>query len=402
MGRNSTFSRVCYVYENTNFLGFNTLEMETQPIRFQALDVFRGMAIVLMIIVNSPGSWDHVYAPLLHAEWHGFTLADLVFPSFLFAIGTAMSFSMRKWAGQPGGEVIKKILKRTTLLFLFGYLMHWFPFYKLDAELSFSSFPIGETRIFGVLQRIALAYGITALLLHFMGKKWTYGLVLISLPVYWILLINYGIEGLDPLSLEGNAVRALDLKLIGADHMYTVKDIAFDPEGMLSTLPSMANIVAGYAAGIFIQGERNEKNKRIDLMLLGGLLSLMALVWNLALPINKQLWTSSFAVLTIGLDLCIIGYLMARMRRRKKPTRLRKFYASAGKNPLAIYLFSELAFITLSNIPIGDQRLWEFMYSNGFLWMGEKFGSLIMAVLFMLLCWFLGYWLNSKKWCWKV
>jgi len=307
--------------------------METQPIRFQALDVFRGMAIVLMIIVNSPGSWDHVYAPLLHAEWHGFTLADLVFPSFLFAIGTAMSFSMRKWAGQPGGEVIKKILKRTTLLFLFGYLMHWFPFYKLDAELNFSSFPIGETRIFGVLQRIALAYGITALLLHFMGKKWTYGLVLISLPVYWILLINYGIEGLDPLSLEGNAVRALDLKLIGADHMYTVKDIAFDPEGLLTTLPSMANIVAGFAAGIFIQGERNEKNKRIDLMLLGGLLSLMALVWNLALPINKQLWTSSFAVLTIGLDLCIIGYLMARMRRRKKPTRLRKFYASAGKNP---------------------------------------------------------------------
>lgn len=376
--------------------------METQPIRFQALDVFRGMAIVLMIIVNSPGSWDHVYAPLLHAEWHGFALADLVFPSFLFAIGTAMSFSMRKWAEQPSGEVIKKILKRTTLLFLFGYLMHWLPFYKLDAELNFSSFPIGETRIFGVLQRIALAYGITALLLHFMGKKWAYGLVLISLPVYWVLLINYGIEGLDPLSLEGNAVRALDLRLTGADHMYTVKDIAFDPEGLLTTLPSMANIVAGYAAGIFIQGERNEKNKRIDLMLLGGSLCLMALVWNLALPINKQLWTSSFAVLTIGLDLCIIGFLMARMRVGKKPTRLRTFYASAGKNPLAIYLFSELALITLSKIPIGEQTLWNFLYSNGFLWMGEKFGSLIMAMVFMLLCWLFGYWLNRKKWYWRV
>ena len=292
--------------------------METKPIRFGALDVFRGMTIVFMIIVNSPGNWDQVYAPLLHAEWHGFTPTDLVFPSFLFAIGTAMSFSMRKWTDQPGGEVAKQILKRTALLFLFGYLMYWFPFFRLDLEWTFSAFPIGETRIFGVLQRIALAYGVAATLLHFAGKKWTYSLVLLSLPVYWVLLVNYGIDGLDPLSLEGNAVRALDLNLIGANHMYMGEGIAFDPEGLLTTLPSIANIVAGYAAGLFVQRDRNEKNTRIDLMLVGGSICLAAIVWDLAFPINKKLWTSSYVLLTIGLDLVILGLLMWFLPKDKK------------------------------------------------------------------------------------
>jgi predicted acyltransferase len=376
--------------------------METKPIRFGALDVFRGMTIVFMIIVNSPGNWSFVYGPLLHAEWHGFTPTDLVFPSFLFAIGTAMSFSMRKWDGQPGGEVAKQILKRTGLLFLFGYLMYWYPFFRLDLAWNFSAFPIGETRIFGVLQRIALAYGVAAALLHFAGKKWTYALVLLSLPVYWFLLATYGIEGLDPLSLEGNAVRALDLKLIGANHMYMGEGIAFDPEGLLTTLPSIANIVAGYAAGLFVQRERDEKNTRIDLMLLGASLCLVALVWNLAFPINKKLWTSSYVLLTIGLDLVILGLLMWFLPKDKKLPGWGRFFQTAGKNPLAIYLLSELALITLYTLPAGTSSAWEWAYTNGFSWMGAKLGSFAMAALFSLSCWAFGYWMDRRKWYWRV
>jgi len=376
--------------------------METKPIRFGALDVFRGMTIVFMIIVNSPGNWSFVYGPLLHAEWHGFTPTDLVFPSFLFAIGTAMSFSMRKWAGQPRSEVAKQILKRTGLLFLFGYLMYWYPFFRLDLAWNFSAFPIGETRIFGVLQRIALAYGVAAALLHFLAKKWTYALVLLSLPVYWFLLVSYGIEGLDPLSLEGNAVRALDLKLIGANHMYMGEGIAFDPEGLLTTLPSIANIVAGYAAGLFVQRERDEKNKRIDLMLLGASLCLVALVWNLAFPINKKLWTSSYALLTIGLDLVILGLLMWFFPKDKKLPGWGRFFQTPGKNPLAIYLLSELALITLYTLPAGTSSAWEWTYTNGFSWMGAKLGSFAMAAVFSLSCWVFGYWMDRRKWYWRV
>jgi len=339
---------------------------------------------------------------LLHAEWHGFTPTDLVFPSFLFAIGTAMSFSMRKWAGQPRSEVAKQILKRTGLLFLFGYLMYWYPFFRLDLAWNFSAFPIGETRIFGVLQRIALAYGVAAALLHFMGKKWTYALVLLSLPVYWFLLVSYGIEGLDPLSLEGNAVRALDLKLIGANHMYMGEGIAFDPEGLLTTLPSIANIVAGYAAGLFVQGERDEKNTRIDLMLLGASLCLVALVWNLAFPINKKLWTSSYALLTIGLDLVILGLLMWFFPKDKKLPGWGRFFQTPGKNPLAIYLLSELALITLYTLPAGTSSAWEWTYTNGFSWMGAKLGSFAMAAVFSLSCWVFGYWMDRRKWYWRV
>jgi predicted acyltransferase len=376
--------------------------METKPIRFGALDVFRGLTIIFMIIVNSPGNWSFVYGPLQHAEWHGFTPTDLVFPSFLFAIGTAMSFSMRKWVDQPGGEVALQILKRTALLFLFGYLMYWYPFFRLDLNWNFSAFPISGTRIFGVLQRIALAYGIAAALLHFAGKKWTYTLVLISLPVYWIILEKFGMAGLDPLSLEGNAVRALDLKLIGANHMYTGEGIAFDPEGLLTTLPSIANIVAGYSAGLFVQRDRNEKNTRIDLMLVGASVYIGAMVWGLAFPINKKLWTSSYVLLTIGLDLVLLGLLMWFLPKEKKLTTWGKFFQTAGKNPLAIYLLSEIGLITLYTLPAGTSSSWEWLYSNGFAWMGVKLGSFIMAALFALLCWLVGYWMDKKRIYWRV
>src|SRR5579872_2770884 len=139
--------------------------------RSLALDIFRGMTVCFMIIVNTPGSENFSYAPLQHAHWHGFTPTDLVFPSFLFAVGNAMSFVMAKWAALSQGEVLGKIFKRTLIIFLCGYLLYWFPFFEYDASHHLVLSPIAHTRILGVLQRIALAYMIASLLIYYCKPK---------------------------------------------------------------------------------------------------------------------------------------------------------------------------------------------------------------------------------------
>jgi predicted acyltransferase len=376
--------------------------METKRNRYGALDVFRGMAIVFMIIVNSPGSWSYVFRPLQHAAWHGFTPTDLVFPSFLFAVGAALSFSMNKWANWSNTEVLAKILKRTVLLFLIGYLMYWFPFFRLGQDWSISAFPIAETRIFGVLQRIALAYGLTAVLLHFLGAKQTYLVSAMLLVVYWAVLMHFGADGSNSLSLEGNAVRALDLHLFGAAHLYSGEGVPFDPEGLLSTLTCIANVAAGHATGVYLQRDKNEKNKRIDLMLLGATLFFVACVWSLAFPVNKKLWTSSFALLTISFDLMILGILLAFLPKGKRLPRWGRFFATAGKNPLAIYLLSQLLLTALFILPVGNTSVWEIIYNSAFVWMGAHLGSLTMALVYALFCWSVGYLMERKKVYWNV
>src|SRR6185369_15930682 len=155
-----------------------------QAPRFTALDVFRGMTICFMIIVNTPGNGNTTYAPLLHAKWHGFTPTDLVFPSFLFAVGNAMSFVMAKWVTMSQAQVLGKIFKRTILIFLLGYLMYWFPFFRPDSEGHWSLMPIAHTRIMGVLQRIALCYCIASLLIYYLQPR---GALIVSV----IFLVGY-------------------------------------------------------------------------------------------------------------------------------------------------------------------------------------------------------------------
>ena len=212
--------------------------------RFTALDVFRGMTICFMIIVNTPGNSETTFASLLHAKWHGFTPTDLVFPSFLFAVGNAMAFVMPGWENKPSRWVMQKIWKRTAIIFLLGFLMYWFPFFKWDGN-SLAASPLSETRIFGVLQRIALCYGAAATMIWFLKPRATYALSILFLFLYWILLYTLG-NAADPLSLEGNAVLWLDKCLIGESHMYHGDGLAFDPEGLLSTLPAITNVTAGF------------------------------------------------------------------------------------------------------------------------------------------------------------
>src|SRR4051812_14643243 len=209
--------------------------MDKNPNRFLSLDVFRGMTICFMIIVNTPGSGATPFAPLQHAAWFGFTPTDLVFPSFLFAVGNAMSFAMKKFAGQSNSLVVWKIIKRTALIFLFGYLMSWFPFFLHDnAGWHFVLSPISHTRILGVLQRIALCYMFASLMVHFI--KSIKVIVIISVLLlfgYWFLLLIFG-DHAQPYGMLTNAGTYLDKFLLGDDHLYHGEGVAFDPEGVLS------------------------------------------------------------------------------------------------------------------------------------------------------------------------
>ena len=370
--------------------------MTTTLPRFTALDVFRGMTIIFMIIVNSPGNYSTTYAPLLHADWHGFTLTDLVFPSFLFAVGNAMSFVMKKWGNMEQSQVLWKIFKRSFLIFILGYLMYWYPFFKIDDANNITSFPINETRILGVLQRIALCYLFAALIIRYLKPKITLIIGVIFLLAYWILLYAFGDSGQE-LTLTGNAVLKVDLWLLGENHLYHGEGIPFDPEGLLSTLTGISNVIAGYLVGLYIQKKGASYEGIAKLLLIGFGLALVGYLWDLSFPINKKLWTSSFVLLTVGLD-CIILAAFIYVIEFRKNIQWTNFFKIVGKNPLIIYLFSEILLITLYTIRMengGTLQGW--IYENIFSHAGAYFGSFLFAITFTMVCWTVGWWMDKRK-----
>jgi predicted acyltransferase len=372
--------------------------MQLSPQRFLSLDVFRGMTVCFMIIVNTPGSGAVPFAPLEHAGWHGFTPTDLVFPSFLFAVGNAMSFSLNRYQKMGPGVFLNKIVKRTALIFLLGYLMYWFPFFQSDAAGHINLSPISHTRIMGVLQRIALCYFFASLLVYFVSQR---RLVLISVLLllgYWIFLLAFG-DHRQPYSLLGNAGLYLDKFLMGNDHLYHGEGIPFDPEGWLSTLPAIVNVVAGYLAGTYIQKKGKEYETLSHLLLAGSLLIFIALWWNMVLPINKKLWTSTFVLLTSGLDLVLIAALVYVVEMRKWTWgKWTNFFLVFGKNPLAIYLLSELLITVLYMIPVRGESFYGWINTIFFQVIAPgALGSFLFALSYMLLCWTVGWWLNRKK-----
>lgn len=363
--------------------------------RFLALDVFRGMTICLMIIVNTSGNGATTFAPLQHAHWNGFTPTDLVFPSFMFAVGNAMSFVMRRWSELSTGKVLGKIFKRTLIIFLLGYLMYWFPFYEYNAQHQIIFSPISHTRIFGVLQRIALAYCFASLMLYFFGEKATIIITVIILILYWPVMIYFG-SGVDPLDIHTNAVLRLDTWLIGTDHLYRGEGFSFDPEGLLSTFPSIGNIVGGYFVGKYVQQHGKTFEGLSKLFLAGFILFVIAFWWNFGFPINKKIWTSSFVVHTVGLDCmilaCIIYYVDFLGKRGGV-----NFFEVFGKNPLFIYLVSELTVTILYLITINKKPLFTWLFQNIFSYAGLYIGALLFAVCYMLYCWLVGYFLDKNK-----
>lgn len=366
--------------------------------RSLALDIFRGMTVCFMIIVNTPGSDTYAYSPLHHARWHGFTPTDLVFPSFLFAVGNAMSFAMKKFETMSQGAVLWKILRRTLLIFLLGYLMYWFPFFQQQADGHWSLIPIADTRIMGVLERIALAYGIAALLIYYLSARTVMIIAAVLLIGYWVVLLVAGVPGMDPYSMTGNAGYRLDLFILGESHMYHGEGIAFDPEGLLSTLPAVVNVICGYFAGVYIAKKGREYEGLTKLLLWGCGFVVIALAWNMSFPINKKLWTSSFVMLTVGIDMVLLSFLIYVIEFCNKRA-WTGFFNVFGKNPLFIYLLSELLIVVLFLIPAGhDESVADWVnrvfYQAVF---PGAFGSLLFALTYMMICWCVGKWLDYKK-----
>jgi len=386
------------------FLIFSKIKtMTATQQRFTALDVFRGMTICLMIIVNTPGNGDTTFSPLKHASWNGFTPTDLVFPSFLFAVGNALSFVMKKWEGMTDAQVFLKIMKRTLIIFLLGYLMYWFPFVWWNDAGTLVANPITKTRIFGVLQRIALCYGIAAMMIYFLKPKTALYISISLLFVYWILLYSFG--GNDPMGMQTNLGFVIDKWLIGKNHMYHGEGVAFDPEGFLSTIPAVANVVGGYWAGKFIQENGINYETLSKLLLTGALLLFGAYCWDLTFPINKKLWTSSYVLHTVGLDFIIIAVIIYIIDFKKK-TRWTYFFEVFGRNPIVIYLFSELGATLLyffrTNTADPQSNYFRVIYNNVFSCIGGNWGSLAFAISFMLLCWLLGYLMDKRNWYVRV
>jgi len=360
--------------------------------RFAPLDIYRGITICLMIIVNTTGDWSQTFAPLLHAPWHGFTPTDWVFPSFLFAVGTSFAFVKDRWPDKKLSDVFGKILKRTVLIFLLGYILYWFPFVRwtVDGELMAKAF--ADTRIMGVLQRIAFCYFFAALLIFFFNQKRLVVASGVLLIGYWIMLYAFG-----DYTLEGNFARTVDLFLLGDAHMYKGEGLPFDPEGLLSTIPATVNVIGGYLTGVYLLRGSMSYEKLAKLMMAGVALIGLAYCWHLAFPINKKIWTSSYVLLTIGISIVVLSMLIYVMEFRERPMEF-YFFDVFGKNSLVIYLFSGyLAVLLLFFRVDGKQNFYNWIYVNCFKWIGPYFGAFAFAFSFMLVCWLFGWLLYRRK-----
>jgi len=372
--------------------------VEQSSNRFLSLDVFRGMTICFMIIVNNPGG-DVSFGPLDHAHWFGFTPTDLVFPSFLFAMGNAMSFSMKKFIGKSDLSVFLRVLKRSALIFLVAWCLEFLGSIHHGLNGGWSIGDFGHMRILGVLPRIALCYLFAALMIHFIkSTKVIIGIGIILLLGYWALLRFLG----DPnnhFGMTTNVGTYLDKAVLGENHMYHGEGVAFDPEGILSTLPAIVNVLCGYYAGRFIQQKGKTYEAISKLMLFGFVFIFLALWWNMTFPIAKKLWTSSFVFLTVGIDLVLISALVyvVEMRERGKDAWV-SFFNTFGKNPLAIYIFGDFFGAVVGWFYIGKMNFNELIDVKVFLAIAPgAIGSLIFAIYYMLVCWVFGKILDKKK-----
>jgi len=354
------------------------------PARYLALDALRGLTIAMMILVNTPGSWDFVYSPFIHADWHGCTPTDLVFPFFLFVVGSAMYFSLQKASIRLSAAMAFMVIRRALVIFVLGLIF--------NAVLG----GWDNLRIMGVLQRIALAYVIAAFIVLSVNRASVYCISLLLLLGYWMLLVVGG--GDDPLGVTTNIVVKLDVALLGVEHMYSGKGVPFDPEGLLSTLPAVVNVLIGFELTRFLVAQRDRVNSVLMLIMLGGAGIVLGLLWNIWLPINKSLWTSSFVILSAGY-FCIALAIVVWLVDIKKFTQLAQPFIIYGSNSIFIYMLAPLWVHAYLFIPMQDKG--GNFYTALFAWLVQVFppamASLVFALLHVLLFWFVSLWLYRKK-----
>ncbi len=310
--------------------------------RLISVDAFRGLTIAAMILVNNPASWTYVYAPLRHAEWHGWTPTDLIFPFFLFIVGIsiALSFSRRKEEGRPAGSLYRKIVLRSAAIFGLGLFLHLFP-----------RFPFATMRIPGVLQRIAICFLFGALIYLNTGTKSRIAISAVVLAGFWALMTFVPVPGYGPgiLAYQGNLCGYIDTKLL-AGHIYKPE---FDPEGILSTLPAIVTVLLGTLAGDWLRSPRTDFRKTRGIFAAGILLTVAGLWLGRYFPINKQLWTSTFVIFTAGMALVVFGFCFILIER----FRFKKWaypFLVLGTNAITVFAGSTLMVKILMMIRISD------------------------------------------------
>ena len=360
--------------------------------RYLALDVLRGITIAAMITVNSPGSGSHIFAPLEHSKWHGCTPTDLVFPFFLFVVGVSMFFSFSKYNNTLSKESLLRIGKRTLLIFAIGLFIHSFPQWMTDYS---------RLRILGVLQRIAIAYGIGSLIVLAVNRKYLPYIGGVILLFYWGILYFFG--GADPYSLADNAAIPFDKAFLGESHLYKGFGIPFDPEGLLSTIPAIVTVIIGYLTGSIIkQTEQLKVPRRLAIYGFAGVVS--GYLWSFLLPLNKPLWTSSYVLYAAGWALLVLA-LLIWIIDLKGYNRWTPFFVVFGMNPLFIfalsglYMRSIMRFIHVSKEDGTIINGYSWLYQNVFepLSSNPKISSLLFALFHLVLFWLIGLALFKKK-----
>ena len=386
--------------------------------RLLALDVFRGMTVAGMLLVNNPGTWSAIYPPLEHAPWNGWTPTDLIFPFFVFMVGitTELSLRARRARGDDEGAILKQILRRASLIFLFGTLLSTFPYFTWVPipELPNATFldrvvhRFEHWRILGVLQRIALAYLFGALLTFRTTWKQQLAIVSALLLGYWALMTlvpvpDTGIPGRFVLDKPEQLLSAwLDRTVLGVNHLWSGSK-TWDPEGILSTMPAIGTMMLGTFAGRWIGEQQRPLSDRLaGLFAVGALVMMLGLMWNWVFPINKSIWTSSYVLFTAGmgavsLATCLWLIDVCQLRRWTFP------FVVYGMNPMLAFLGSGLMarlIVSIITLDAGDGKhisaqAWAFdrLYAS---WLPPREASFAFAVSFVAL-WFGILWAAWKR-----
>jgi predicted acyltransferase len=365
-----------------------TSSIPTDSNRLVSLDVFRGITIAGMVLVNDPGSWEHIYWPLEHAQWSGWTPTDLVFPFFVFIVGVAITLALgnRVERGDVTRDVYWKIVKRTLIIFGIGLFLNGFP-----------HFPLAEWRIPGVLQRIAVCYFFASIIFLNTRVRAQIAITIALLLVYWLLVKLIPAPGFaaGDLTKEGSLPSFVD-RLVFGKHVWAQAKV-YDPEGLLSTIPAIATALIGVLTGHWLRTEKSRVEKVAGMFVVGAVLVAIGWGWNAFFPINKALWTSSYVLFTGGLALQFLALCywlidIKGYRRWAKP------FVIFGMNAIALYVVAALMSDLLGLIKVGGDSLGGWIYEHIFTsWLSPVNASLAFAIAFVLVCLFLMWLLYRKR-----
>ena len=352
------------------------------PKRLLALDILRGITIAGMILVNNPGSWGYVYTPLEHAAFNGLTPTDLVFPFCMCIMGISTYISLRKYNFTYSHATLRKIVKRTVVIFCIGLFLNLLAKSVFTHHLNFE-----ELRYLGVMQRLAIGYGVTSLVAITVKHKYFPAIILVTLAVYFLLLAMG-----DGFNLSAtNIVARFDVWALGTSHMYHDGGMAFDPEGLLSTLPAVCHVMVGFYCGKLLFSAKDNDEKIQRLFLVGTILTFAGFLLSYGCPINKKVWSPTFVITTCGLAFSFLA-LLIWIIDIKGYQGWCVFFQSFGVNPLFIYVFAEIMGILL-----GATGASVFIYEKVLVpVLGNYPGSLAYALLYVLFCWSIVHILYKK------